>query len=69
MLDFNLAYLYQVDTKRINEAVKRNTEKFPERFSFILTDEESSFLVANCDQKKKHVEEDIKIQEYLQNKV
>ena len=52
MLDSDLAILYNVETKSINEAVRRNLEKFPERFSWILTDEESkSFLVANCDQK------------------
>ena len=52
MLDSDLAILYNVETKRINEAVRRNLEKFPERFSWILTDEESkSFLVAICDQK------------------
>ena len=52
MLDSDLAILYNVETKRINEAVRRNLEKFPERFSWILTDEESkSFLVANCYQK------------------
>ena len=53
MLDSDLAELYQVETKRINEAVKRNPDKFPERFCFKLTEKESeSFLVANCDQKK-----------------
>lgn len=52
MLDFDLAKLYQVETKRINEAVYRNKEKFPERFCFRLSDKESNnFLVANCDQK------------------
>ena len=40
MLDSDLAKLYQVETKRINEAVYRNKEKFPERFSFLLTDAE-----------------------------
>ena len=40
MLDSDLAKLYRVETKRINEAVKNNMEKFPERFSFILTNEE-----------------------------
>ena len=34
MLDSDLAKLYHVETKRINEAVKNNMEKFPERFSF-----------------------------------
>ena len=53
MLDSDLARLYQVETKRVNEAVYRNKEKFPERFCFKLSDEESYiFLVANCDQKK-----------------
>ncbi|MBK8369406.1 MAG: ORF6N domain-containing protein [Bacteroidetes bacterium] len=37
MLDFDLAELYEVETKRLNEAVKRNTERFPERFMFRLT--------------------------------
>ena len=53
MLDSDLAKLYNVETKRINEAVKNNLEKFPERFSWKLTDEESKmFLVENFDQKK-----------------
>ena len=37
----DLAKLYHVEIKRINEAVKNNVEKFPERFSFILTNEET----------------------------
>ncbi len=37
MLDFDLAELYEVETKRLNEAVKRNAERFPERFMFRLT--------------------------------
>ena len=36
MLDSDLARLYETETKRINEAVYRNKEKFPERFSWIL---------------------------------
>ena len=53
MLDSDLARIYNVETKRINEAVKNNLEKFPERFSWKLTDEESKiFLVENFDQKK-----------------
>ena len=40
MLDRDLAKLYNVETKRINEAVKNNINKFPERFSFLLTDAE-----------------------------
>ena len=44
MLDSDLAKLYQVETKRINEAVKNNQDKFPERFSFVLTQNEWLFL-------------------------
>ena len=40
MLDSDLARLYGVETKRINEAVKNNLDKFPERFSWKLTEEE-----------------------------
>ena len=38
ILDCDLAKLYNVETKRINEAVKNNPDKFPERFSFFLND-------------------------------
>ncbi len=41
MLDSDLAILYQVETKRINEAVKNNPLKFPERFSFVMSDQET----------------------------
>lgn len=52
MLDSDLAKLYRVETKRINEAVKNNPLKFPERFSWKLSDLESqTFLVENFDQK------------------
>ena len=52
MLDSNLAKLYNVETKRINEAVKNNIEKFPERYCFKLTDDESNnLLVEIFDQK------------------
>ena len=52
ILDSDLSKIFNVETKRINEAVSRNKEKFPERFSFKLTDYEiEKFLVANCDQK------------------
>ena len=40
MLDSDLARLYEIETKRINEAVKRNPQKFPERFCFRLNEEE-----------------------------
>ena len=41
MLDSDVAMLYHYQTKRINEAVKRNKERFPENFCFQLTTEES----------------------------
>ena len=50
MLDRDLAELYGVETKVLNQAVKRNKERFPERFCFILTQGEKDEVVANCDQ-------------------
>jgi phage regulator Rha-like protein len=44
MLDKDLAELYGVETKRINEQVKRNSERFPEQFCFQLTKEEVEIL-------------------------
>ena len=44
MLDSDLAELYQVETKQLNRAVKRNIERFPEEFMFQLTDSEWSNL-------------------------
>lgn len=40
MLDFDLARLYEVPTKALNQALKRNIERFPEDFMFRLTEEE-----------------------------
>jgi len=40
MLDFDLAILYEVETKVLNQAVKRNIERFPDDFMFQLTNEE-----------------------------
>ena len=44
MLDTDLAKLYHVETKRINEAVYRNKEKFPNRISWITSDKEVEIL-------------------------
>jgi phage regulator Rha-like protein len=44
MLDSDLAALYGVATKRLNEAVRRNVRRFPDDFMFQLTREEASFL-------------------------
>ena len=52
MLDRDLAAVYQVMTKRLNEQVRRNIERFPEEFMFQLTKDEMNELVANCDRFK-----------------
>lgn len=44
MLDSDLALLYQVETKALNRAVKRNIKRFPDDFCFQLTDEEAQIL-------------------------
>ncbi len=44
MLDHDLAQLYQVETKVLNQAVRRNVDRFPEDFMFRLTKEEHQFL-------------------------
>jgi len=53
MLDADLAELYGVHTKRLNEQVKRNHERFPADFMFQLTEEEKAQVVANCDHLKR----------------
>ena len=52
LLDRDLATLYGVETKRINEQVKRNLERFPEDFCFQIDKSEFRELVANCDRFK-----------------
>ena len=52
MIDKDLATLYSVDTKRINEQVRRNIERFPNRFRFQLSNDETAELVAKCDRFK-----------------
>ncbi len=56
MIDRDLAEMYGVENKRLNEQVKRNIERFPNKFRFQLTDDEKTELVANCDrfEKVKH---------------
>ncbi|TSA10638.1 MAG: ORF6N domain-containing protein [Betaproteobacteria bacterium] len=49
MLDADLATLYDVPTKRLNQQVKRNAERFPEDFMFQLARAERDEVVANCD--------------------
>jgi hypothetical protein len=52
MLDRDLAELYEVPVKRLNEQVKRNKKRFPDDFMFKLTLQEQSELVAKCDRFK-----------------
>ena len=49
MVDWDLAALYGVETRVMNQAVKRNEERFPERFRFKLTQDEMDELITNCD--------------------
>ena len=46
MLDYHLAELYQVETRALKQAVKRNIERFPSDFMFILTQEEANLLLS-----------------------
>ena len=59
MLDFDLAELYEVETKALNQAVKRNPNRFPERFMFRLEFSEweniRSQIVTASDQSKRNV--------------
>lgn len=46
MLDFDLAQIYQVETRALKQAVRRNIERFPEDFLFRLTKDEANKLIA-----------------------
>lgn len=62
ILDADLAELYGVTTKRLNEQVKRNRDRFPADFMFKLTEQETKEVVANCDHLKH-----LKFSRYLPN--
>ena len=53
MIDADLALLYGVTTKRLNEQVKRNADRFPGDFMFQLSAAEKAEVVANCDHLQK----------------
>jgi len=53
MLDRDLAELYGVATKVLNQAVKRNIKRFPSEFTFLITSDEMIELVTNCDRFKR----------------
>ena len=46
MLDLHLAELYQVETRALKQAVKRNIERFPSDFMFVLTKDEANLLLS-----------------------
>ena len=53
MLDFDLATLYQVETRVLNQSVKRNINRFPADFMFQLTPDEWAFISSQyCDEIK-----------------
>ena len=59
MLDFDLAEIYEVETKNLKRSVRHNIERFPNDFMFELTDNEWEFLrCKNCTSKQK---EDLQI--------
>jgi len=49
ILDSDAAELYGVETKRVNEAIRNNPDKFPEGYIIVLTDSEKSEVVENFD--------------------
>ena len=53
LVDADLAALYGVTTKALNQAVQRNIERFPKDFKFQLNQEEKDELVTNCDRFKR----------------
>jgi hypothetical protein len=53
MIDRDLAELYSTTTKKLNQQVKRNINRFPEHFMFELTKLEKEYVVTNCDHLKK----------------
>jgi hypothetical protein len=53
IIDADLAEFYGVPTKRLNEQVKRNKDRFPEDFRFQLNADEKSEVVAKCDHLEK----------------
>ncbi len=53
MLDADLGELFRVPTKSLNQAVKRNIERFPKDFMFQLTKQEKEKVITNCDHLKR----------------
>ena len=75
MVDSDLAMLYQVETKALNRAVKRNIKRFPEDFCFQLTTEEAESLkcqsgTSKIQELEKRMDEvaDVRYRMYLQSR-
>ena len=75
MVDSDLAMLYQVETKALNRAVKRNIKRFPEDFCFQLTTEETESLkcqsgTSKIQESEKRMDEvaDVRYRMYLQSR-
>mgnify|MGYP003293669078 CR=1 FL=1 len=66
MLDRDLAKLYDVTTGNLNKAVKRNIERFPERFMFQLTKEEFEHSVMGDEADSRRVSNYYKLREILE---
>lgn len=49
ILDADLGEVYGVTTKALNQAIKRNAERFPSDFTFLLSAEEKAQVVTDCD--------------------
>jgi hypothetical protein len=49
MLDFDLAEMYEVETRALKQAVRRNMDRFPDDFMFKLTKDEWKEVITNCD--------------------
>ncbi len=49
LIDADLAAIYEVQTRALNQAVRRNPERFPADFIFQLTSKEKSEVITNCD--------------------
>jgi hypothetical protein len=68
MLDSDLAFLYEVEIKKLNQAVKRNIKRFPDDFMFRLIKDEFEEVVTNCDHLFKNLNTDLPCLMPSQNK-
>ncbi len=55
ILDFDLSTMYEVETRVLKQAVKRNKDRFPNDFMFQLTESEWNEVITNCDNLPKNI--------------